>query len=170
MWIRKEFRLRLTADYPENGLIPVNVQSLKGGLELILPKTGAEFRRLISQRLNAFHVYILSSTIIRPNDWAIDLEEDYLFQVKEKAHAGLIRSKDNTFVEAACKKVIGSTKLLEVPIINSQDGSTDYISNVPMISKESLELIVSKNLKQGFLYVKYEDALPLTIKNELIIK
>jgi hypothetical protein len=66
------------------------------------------------------HLYIVNNERIEPNDWAIDIEDNILFKVKEQGHAGLLRSEDNSYVEDACKKVIATT---------DSDITSDYSSN-----------------------------------------
>jgi len=51
-------------------------------------------------------IIISETEEIELRDWAYEKEEGTLFEVDEFGHAGLVRSKKNSFVLASCRKIL----------------------------------------------------------------
>lgn len=99
-------------------------------------------------------LYIISDDCISINDWVIDLEDNILFQVTEQKSEGLIRSKDNSFVEQACRKVIATTDK-SLGIDNYDIHQKEFVQ----ITKSFIEQFVESNGTITDVEVEYEDML-----------
>lgn len=90
----------------QSGLQPYSVYSkpiTKGGW--MLPKSGAEARRLHQNGNQAYHLYIISDDEIKEEDWCL-CGNKTLLQIKKQLTYDNIKTANNDF---ECKKIIGTT-------------------------------------------------------------